>query len=796
MSENKLSDSTAPAATAASDAAVPDRTVLPLAEPTHPPITETDVSKATPPPLFEVKAPPRAPNVLVIMLDNLGFGATKTFGGVINMPTLERLAKNGLIYTNFHTAPLCSPSRTALLSGRNPHSVNMGSISELATVFPGQTSQRPASKAPLPQIMKLNGYSTAMFGKCHEFTPWETGLTGPYDRWPTGWGFERFYGTVTAEADMYAPPLHDNTTLVDTPNDPDYYYQTDLADRAISWIRTQKSMTPGKPFFIYYAAPGTHAPSQVPEAWRDKYKGMFDEGWDKAREQTLARQKALGIVPPDTQLTPKPLPTDMPDWDTLSDKEKIVFTRHQEIFAAYAEATDHEIGRVVQAIEEMGVMDDTLIIYITGDNGSSGNGGPIGKFNSTAHYNGLPETIDHQLEHLAEFGGEHSDMTPPLGWAIADNTPFAYCQFSAAYGGTTNGAVIHWPKAIKANGEIRPQYHHLIDVAPTVLEAAGLPQPKVVLGTPQSPIEGVSMAYSFGDGQAKSPHTVQYYEFAGNRGIYKDGWYAHALHSVPWEAQPRSTYENDVWELFNTADDFSCAIDLATKYPEKLKEMQAAFLEEAVKYNVLPLDERAQARFNPIFAPRPDLLAGRTTLTLYPGMIGMKENAFINIKNTSHSITAQLVIPASGASGVILAQGGQSSGWSLYVKEGKPKFAYNYLGGVTTIEADEQLAAGPVTLVYDFAFDGGRPGAGGTGTLSINGKTVATGRMERTIPFIFSGETADVGMDLYTPVTQDYKKGDNKFTGTINKVTIVLKPGSAGHEEAASVTAHHAHHRH
>jgi len=766
-------------------AASVDRTVLPLAEPNYPAITELDVRKATAPPLFQVKAPQGAPNVIVVLLDNLGFGATKPFGGLINMPTLERLAKNGLIYSNFHTAPLCSPSRMALLTGRNPHSVNFGAISELATAFPGQTSVLPENKAPLPEIMKLNGYSTAMFGKSHEFTPWETGITGPFDQWPNGLGFEKFYGVLSGEADLFAPPLHDNLNLADVPNDPNYYYPTDLADHAISWIRAQKTMTPDKPFFIYYSSPGTHAPSQVPTAWRDKYKGKFDEGWDKYREEILARQKSLGIVPPNTQLTSKPTQEEVPDWDKLSDKEKKVFTRQQEIFAAFAEEADYEIGRVLQAIEDMGAMDNTLVIYITGDNGSSGNGGRNGRFNTVTSYNGLPESIDDQFAHLAEFGGPHSDMTPPLGWAIADNTPFAYCQFSTAYGGTTNGVVIHYPKGIRAKGEIRPQYHHLIDVAPTVLEAAGLPQPKSVNGATQSPMEGVSMVYSFSDAQAKSPHTVQYAEFGGNRGIYKDGWYALALHSVPWEKQPRTTFDQDKWELYNTAEDFSGAIDLAAKNPEKLKEMQAAFLTEAVKYNVLPLDDRQpQMRFNAAIAGRPDVMAGRTSLTVYEGMKGMKENAFINMKNTSYAITADVEAPPSGASGVLIAQGGLHSGWSFYVKDGKPKFAYNYLGNLTTISSAERLPSGTVSVTCDFVYDGGKPGAGGTGTILINGKKVGSGRIEHSIPFIFGAETADVGIDLYTPVTADYAKGNNKFTGKIDKVTIDLKKTNALSEAA------------
>jgi arylsulfatase A-like enzyme len=750
-----------------------DRTALPIPEPQYPPITEIDVRKATPPPRFELKPPPGAPNVLVILLDNLGFAATKTFGGVINMPTLERLANNGLIYNNFHTAPLCSPSRVALLTGRNAHSANMGAISELATAFPGMTAKRPNSVAPIAEVMKLNGYSTAYFGKSHEFAPWEVSAVGPFDSWPTQFGFERFYGTLSGEGDMFAPPLNTDRTLVDLPDDPNYYYQTDLADHAIAWIRTQKTMAPDRPFFIYYPAPGTHAPSQVPEAWRDKYKGKFDEGWDKQREQTLARQKALGIVPPSTQLTP--MAPEVPAWDTLSDDQKKVMRRQQEIFAAYAEITDHEVGRVVNAIEEMGVMDNTLIIYITGDNGSSANGGPGGRFNSLYTYNQIPETLEDQLKHFDEFGGPHSDMTPPMGWAIADNTPFAYAQGNTAYGGTTNGAVFHWPKVIKAKGEIRPQYSHLIDVVPTILEVTKLPEPKTVNGIKQKPLEGVSMVYTFDDSRAKSRHTVQYAEFQGNRGIYKDGWYALTMHKVAWENQPRTPYDQDKWELYNTEEDFSCAIDVAAKHPDKLKEMQALFISEALKYNVLPLDDRVYERFNPAVAGRPDALMGRTSLTLFDGMIGMKENGFINIKNQSHSVTADIEIPEKGADGVIIAQGSMHAGWSLYVKDNKPKYAYNFLGNVTTIASPESLPSGRVTVVYDFVYDGGKPGAGGMSTISVNGKKVASGRVEHTIPFIFGVETADVGVDLYTPVTSDYAKGKNKFTGKINKVTIDLK---------------------
>jgi arylsulfatase len=444
----------------------------------------------------------------------------------------------------------------------------------------------------------------------------------------------------------------------------------------------------------------------------------------------------------------------MPDWNTLSADEKKVAIRYQEIFAAFAELTDHEIGRVVQAVEDAGALDDTLIIYVTGDNGATPNGGRRGVHNTLSTFNGYPESLEYQLEHLDEVGGPHSAMTVPAGWSIGDNTPFAYSQFHTQYGGTTNGAIVSWPKRIRARGEIRSQYHHLIDIAPTILEAAGLPQPKTVNGVPQKPIEGVSMAGSFADARAKSPHTVQYYEILGNRGIYKDGWYAATLHKVAWEAEPRSSFADDEWQLFNTAEDFSCAVDLAAKEPAKLKEMQELFLAEAVKHNVLPLDDRVMMRFNATIAGRPDFMGGRTSLTLYPGMVGIKENAFIDVKNRSSSITAELDIPASGASGVILAQGGAHSGWSLFVKDGRPVFVYNVLGTETEIASAEPLPAGAATVTYDFAYDGGKPGSGGIGTISINDRKVGSGRLERTIPFFYGTETADVGMDLYTTVSQ------------------------------------------
>jgi arylsulfatase len=754
----------------AGGAAGVDRTVLPIAEPAHAAITELDARKTKAPPIFEVKAPAGAPNVLVILLDNFGYAGSTTFGGVMHLPTIDRLAKNGLTYTNFHTAPICSASRVALLTGRNPHSANMGTISEMATGFPGQTSILPHSVAPLAKILRFNGYSTAMFGKSHEYVPWESGLTGPFDQWPTGLGFEKFYGNVIGESDQFSPVAHDNTTLAPPSKDPNYYYQTDLADRAIQWIKAQKSLNPDKPFFVYYPAQGMHDPVQMPKEWRDKYKGKFDMGWDKYREEILARQKKLGIVPENTKLTAKaPI---APDWDTLTADEKKVAIRYQELFAAFAELTDYEIGRVVQAIEDAGVLDNTLIIYVTGDNGASPNGGRLGVFNTMSTFNQSPETLEFQLKTLEEVGGSHSAMTPPAGWSFGDNTPFAYSQLHTQLGGTTNGAIVSWPKGIKAKGELRKQYHHVIDVVPTVLAAAGLPQPKMVNGVVQKPIEGVSMMSSFDDAQAKSARTTQYYEIYGNRGIYKDGWYASTLHKVSWEPKPRTTsYADDKWEQLDGGLQL-----LHRRVGAASRQAQGAA--GGVHGGGAQVQRAAARRSRPGAIQRHARRAsrvhgGRTSLALYPGMIGMKENAFIDVKNRSSSITAEL---ESGGSGVILAQGGSHSGWSFYVKDGRPAFAYNFLGAVTTISASERLPAGVATVTYDFAYEGGgKPGAGGTGTISINGKQVGVGKLARTIPFIYGVETADVGIDLYSPVTTAYATGDNAFTGKIKKVTVAVK---------------------
>jgi arylsulfatase len=772
-------------ATTASIVLPTDRTVLPIPEPSYPHSTVFDARNATPPPRFEVKAPPNAPNVLIVLIDDMGFGQSSAFGGPIHMPTVEQLANEGLRYNEFHTTALCSPTRAALLTGRNHHMNNMGSITETATAFPGQTGQRPNSVAPLAEMLRLNGYSTAAFGKSHETAAWEVSPSGPTDRWPTRSGFDKFYGFIGGETNQWAPLIYDGMNQVEPPHDPNYNFMTDMTNQAIAWVQYQKSLTPNKPFFIYFAPGAVHAPHHVPKAWIAKYKGKFDQGWDKLREATLARQIKLGVVPPGTKLAPKPAA--IKDWATLSADEKKLFARQMEVFAGFGEYADTEIGRLVDAIKATGQLDNTLIFYIVGDNGASAEGGMSGLFNEMTYFNGVHETVQDVLKHYDELGGPTTYPHYAAGWAVAGDTPFEWTkQVASSYGGTRNGLVIHWPKGIAAKGELRSQWHHVIDIAPTILEAAGLPEPKIVNGTLQTPIEGVSMIYTFANAKAPSRHTTQYFEIFGNRAIYNDGWLAGTVHRAAWELKPRRPLEDDVWELYDTRSDFSLTNDLAAKNPDKLKEMQALFLKEAVKYSVLPLDDRTLERLNAAMVGRPDLMAGRTSLTVHEGMTGMSENIFINIKNRSHTITADVEIPKGGANGVILAQAGRFGGWSFYLKDGKPTYTYNWLGLQRyTVAAKQALPAGKATIRFEFAYDGGGVGKDGTGTLFVNGKSVATGRIEHTQCCAFSAdEGADVGADEGTPVTEAYKV-PFKFTGKIAKVTIeLLEMKKADHDDA------------
>jgi len=753
-----------------------DRTVLPIPEPKRPAITEIDARKATAPPRFEVKAPAGAPNVLLVMLDDMGFGMSSAFGGPIHMPTVERLADNGLRYNHCHTPALCSPTRAALLSGRNHHMNNMGAITEISTAFPGNSGSRPNNVAPLAEMLRLNGYSTGFFGKNHDTAAWEVSPSGPTDRWPTRSGFDKFYGFIGGETNQWAPLLYDGLTQVDLRKDPNYHFMTDMTNQAIHWMRYQKSLTPDKPFFLYFAPGATHAPHHVPKEWIEKYKGKFDGGWDQFREETLARQIKLGVVPQGTKLAPKP--EFIKDWNTLSDDEKKLFSRQMEIYAGFGEYTDTEIGRLIQAVEQTGQMDNTLIFYIIGDNGTSAEGGMNGVFNEMSYFNGAHETVQDILKHYDELGGPLSYPHMAAGWAVAGDTPFTWTkQVASSFGGTRNGMVAHWPKRIMAKGEVRTQFHHVIDIAPTILEAAELPEPKVVNGTAQAPIEGVSMVYTFAKPMANSRHLVQYFEILGNRAIYSDGWLAGTVHRAPWEPKPRTALADDKWELYDTRNDFSLVNNLATKNPMKLKELQNLFLKEAVKYHVLPIDDRVFERMIPAMAGRPDLMGARTSLTVYEGMTGMSENVFINLKNKSHTITADVEIPQGGANGVIIAQAGRFGGWSLYMKDGKLAYTYNFLGLQRySVTAAQPLPAGKATILYEFNSDGPGMGKGGIGTLTVNGQKVAEGRIEHTQCCIFSAdEGADVGVDEGTPVTEEYGSSHNQFTGKIHRVIIALK---------------------
>jgi arylsulfatase A-like enzyme len=763
-----------------------DRTVLPIPEPKVPIISELDARKVKPPPRFEVRAPQGAPNVLIVLIDDMGFGQPSAFGGPIHMPTLERLAGGGLRYNQFHTAALCSPTRSALLWGRNHHMNNFGSISETATAFPGQTGVRPNSVAPLAEMLRLNGFPTAAFGKYHEAAAWEVSPSGPTDRWPTRSGFDKFYGFIGGEANQWAPGLYDGMTKIETPHTPGYHLMTDLADQAIGWMQSEKSLTPDRPFFIYFAPGATHAPHQVPKEWIAKYKGQFDQGWDKLREQTLERQKKLGVVPADTKLAPKP--EAIKDWDKLSADERTLFARQMEVFAGFGEYADFEVGRLIQAIQDMGQLDNTLVFYIAGDNGASAEGGMNGLLNEMTYFNGVAESVPDILKHLDDLGGPNSYGHYAAGWAVAGDTPFMWTkQIAGNYGGTRNAMVVYWPKRIKGKGELRSQWHHVIDIAPTILEAAGLPEPKSVNGTVQTPLQGVSMVYTFDDARAPDRHTTQYFEIFGNRGLYHDGWLAQTVHKAPWESKPRAALLDDTWELYDTRTDFSLSRDLAATNTAKLKEMQALFMSEAARNHVLPIDDRGTERINAALAGRPDLMAGRTSLTVYPAMIGLSENVFINTKNLSHSITAEVLIPAGGANGVIIAQAGRFGGWSLYVKDGKPIYDYNFLGlSHYKVTGPDALPPGKATIRYEFAYDGGGLGKGGTGTLLVDGKKVGAARIDRTQCCAFSAdEGTDVGSDNETSVTDDYKQGDNSFTGKILKVTVQITPA----DSASAATA-------
>jgi arylsulfatase A-like enzyme len=758
----------------------PVRSVLPIPDQPYEGELPLDAKdpEATFPPIEPLRPPEGAPNVLIVLIDDAGFGSSSAFGGPCQTPTAEKLAGEGLRFNRFHTTALCSPTRAALLSGRNHHTVGMGGITEIATSAPGYNSIRPNTCAPLAETLKLNGYSTAQFGKCHEVPVWETSPLGPFNSWPSGGGgFEHFYGFIGGETNQYAPALYEGTTPIEPEKTPEegYHLTEDLADRATSWIRQQKTLMPDKPFFVYFAPGATHAPHHVPSEWSDKYRGKFDEGWDSLREKIFARQKELGVIPEDAELTERH--EEIPAWDDTPDDLKPVLARQMEVYAGFMEHTDHHVGRVVDALEDLGIFENTLVYYIIGDNGASAEGTINGTFNEMCSLNGASalETVEFMAAHIGGFGTPAAYNHYAVGWAHALDTPYQWTkQVASHWGGTRNGTIVHWPNGIEAKGEVRSQFHHVIDVAPTVLEAAGIPEPTSVHGVEQVPLEGVSMGYTFDDAGAPERRETQYFEMFCNRGIYDRGWTAVTRHSIPWVMGTElPSFEDDVWELYDTNTDWSQARDLAAEMPEKLEELQQLWLEEARKYNVLPLDDRRVERFNADLAGRPILVKGNSQL-LFSGSGRLSENTVLNIKNKSHAVSAEIDVPADGAEGVIIAQGGAFAGWSLYAKEGKPKYCYNLFGLQRFyVEGEETIPAGTHQVRMEFEYDGGGLAEGGTVSLHVDGEKVGEGRVEATVPMIFSGdETCDTGSDTASPVADDYTAEGSRFTGTVNWVQI------------------------
>jgi arylsulfatase len=763
------------------------RAILPIPDTEHVGLTTYDAKdpSAKFPPIEPLRPPAGAPNVLVILIDDVGFGASSAFGGPCNTPTAERLAGRGLKYTRFHTTALCAPTRSALLTGRNHHSVNMAGVTEVATAAPGYTSVRPKNKAPIAEILKLNGYSTSQYGKCHEVPVWETSPMGPFNAWPTGSGFEYFYGFLGGETNQWYPAIYEGTTPVEPEKTPaeGYHFTEDMTNKAIKWVRQQKALMQDKPFFMYFAPGACHAPHHVPKEWADKYKGQFDDGWDALRQRTFARQKELRVIPPEAELTARP--AEIPAWEDMPESLKPILRRQMEVYAGFLEHTDHHVGRLIDTLQDLGVLDDTLVYYIIGDNGASVEGSLNGCFNEMGYMNGMPniETPEFLMSKIEEFGGPSAYNHYAVGWAHALDTPYQWAkQVASHWGGTRNGTIVHWPNGITARGEIRNQFHHVIDIAPTILEVAGLPAPAFVNGTQQAPHEGVSMAYSFNDARAKDRHETQYFEIFGNRGIYHQGWTAVTKHSTPWVVSALPPLDDDVWELYDTNTDWSQAHNLAQENPEKLAELQRLFVIEATKHHVLPIDDRRAERMIAADVGRPSLIRGRTQL-LFGGMGRLTETSVLSIKNKSYAITAEVEVPESGAEGVIIAQGGGVGGWSLYAKDGKLKYCYNFLGIERSfVETSTPIPPGRHQVRMEFKYDGGGLGKGGDITLFVNGEQIGQGRVEATTPLTFSfDETCDIGKETGSPVSTDYGDHDNAFSGEVNWVQIDLEQDDHDH---------------
>lgn len=732
------------------------------------------------PPRFPqpVQAPKGAPNVVLILLDDAGFGQFSTFGGGVPSPTMDKLAAEGLRYNRFHTTALCSPTRAALITGRNHHSAATGVITEVATGYDGYTGVLPRSTGTISEVLRQNGYMTAWVGKNHNTPPWETSAAGPFDRWANGLGFDYFYGFNAGDMNHWSPVLFENRDLVPASTDPNYHLTVDIADHAIAWVRRVKSVSPDRPFFLYVAPGATHSPHHAPKEWIDKFKGKFDMGWDKYREETFERQKKLGVIPASSKLTPRP--DSLPAWDTLNADQKRLYSRMMEVFAAYGAHCDYHMGRVIDAVKQLPDAENTLFIYIAGDNGSSAEGGIEGSLNENLFFNGFPEKWQDNLKAINELGGPKHYNHFPSAWAHAMDTPFQWTkQVPSHFGGTRNPLIVSWPARIKDKGGLRDQFMHVIDVVPTLYEVIGITPPADLNGVPQKPIEGISFAYSFDDAKTKSRRVTQYFELGAHRGLYHDGWMASSMSFAPWQTI-RTGFDPDKakWELYNVDEDFSQANDLAQANPEKLRQLQDQWWTEAAKYNVLPLDWRAVERLNAELMGRPSLTGDRKTFTYYPGQVALPNEAAPRILNKSWTLTADIEVPQAGAEGMIATHGGLVGGYGLYVRAGRPAFVYNYLSlDRTNITSREPLPKGKVRLTVDFSYDGGGSGFGHTATvtMAVNGNKVAEGKLQKTIPIQISlNEGFDVGIDSGSPVDFTYKL-PFKFTGTIEKVAVELK---------------------
>jgi len=728
------------------------------------------------PPQFPkpVEAPKGAPNVLLILLDDAGFGQFSTFGGGVPSPTMDKLAAEGLRYNRFHTTALCSPTRAALITGRNHHSASFAVITETATGYDGYTCILPKNCGTVSEVLRQNGYMTAWIGKNHNTPPWETSQAGPFDRWANGLGFDYFYGFNAGDMNHWNPILYENHNLVPASSDPQYHLTTDIANHAIQWVRQVKSIAPDRPFFLYVAPGATHAPHQAPKDWIAKFKGKFDGGWDKYREETFERQKKLGVIPQNAKLTTRS--EGLPAWESLNADQKRLYARMMEVFAAYGAHCDYEMGRVVDAVKQLPDAENTMIIYIAGDNGSSAEGGIEGSLNENLFFNGFSEKWQDNLKVIDELGGPKHFNHFPSAWAHAMNTPFQWTkQVASHFGGTRNPLIISWPAKIKDKGGLRSQFIHTIDIVPTIYEVCGITAPLELNGVHQKPIEGISFASSFSDAKVIT-RKVQYFELGVNRGIYNDGWMASALSFPPWQPnREKFDVDKQKWELYNIDEDFSQANDLAAQNPEKLRQMQDLWWVEASAYNVLPLDWRASIRLNAEAMGRPTLMGHRKTMTYYPGTIGLPDAASPNMTNKSWTITADIEVPAKG-NGMIVTHGGLEGGYGLYLHDGKPVFVYNYLAIERSLFASKEvLVKGKNRIVVDFAYDGGGMGKGGKITMTANGKKIAEGRLEKTIPIQFSlGEGLDVGMDVGSAVDFTYKL-PFAFTGKVEKVMVELK---------------------